>query len=195
VGSRGPTPRPVLDRILDRIEIGDPCECWPIDGACHDGYPVITVGSRADDSRTTVNVHTLLYDLVVGDAEPDQVKDHLCRFRRCGNPDHIEPVSNVENVMRGDGLPARRARSSVCEEGHEFTPENTVWQLSGDGHRKRRCRICKRKYDKEQSKAISLSPERRAAKARYLREWRARRTTRRTDEQVDGAHPVAGGDV
>lgn len=144
VGSRGPRPRPVLDRILDRLEVGDPRDCWPISGAQDDGgYPVICVGSRADGSRSTVNVHALLYDMVVCDAEGDDVKDHLCRWRACGNPDHIDPVPNVENVMRGESLFAQRARSTVCDDGHDFSPGNTIWELRKNGRKTRRCRKCR----------------------------------------------------
>jgi hypothetical protein len=29
--------------------------------------------------------------------------DHLCRVRDCVNPEHLEPVTNAENLRRGDG--------------------------------------------------------------------------------------------
>lgn len=29
--------------------------------------------------------------------------DHLCRNKRCVNPDHLEPVTNAENIRRGKG--------------------------------------------------------------------------------------------
>lgn len=57
------------------------------------------------------------------------------------NPDHVEPVTLRENIMRGEGLCAINARKDRCPRGHLFTPENT--RLAGR-HRRRRCRICLR---------------------------------------------------
>jgi hypothetical protein len=142
-GTRGPAPRPVLDRLLDRIEVGDPNECWPISGPWNNGYPRITVGSRADGTRTTLTAHAVLYDLVVGDAEPDDVKDHLCRNHACGNPDHVEPVPNAENVLRGEGPTAVNARRDECSHKHAFTLESTIWDVRADGRILRRCRTCR----------------------------------------------------
>jgi hypothetical protein len=144
-GSRGPAPRPLLDRLADiEFEI-DENGCWVVPKVADKGYAVMTVGSRADGSRTTAHVHALLYDEVVGDAEPSSVKDHLCRVRACMNPDHVEPVTNVENVMRGEGLFAERARSTTCASGrHEWTEKNTLWERPAGRRPYRRCKSCRR---------------------------------------------------
>ena len=65
--------------------------------------------------------------------------DHLCRNRRCVNPEHLEPVSRGENVLRGDGHSARNARKTHCIRGHEFTVENSYYAPNGKG---KRCREC-----------------------------------------------------
>ncbi len=47
--------------------------------------------------------------------------DHLCRNRRCVNPDHLEPVSTKENTARGNGATAaaiRARRDGECVNGH-----------------------------------------------------------------------------
>lgn len=63
--------------------------------------------------------------------------DHLCRNTRCVNPDHLEPVTHRENVLRGEGLAAVNARKTHCIRGHEFTAENII-----RNGRKRACRTC-----------------------------------------------------
>lgn len=65
--------------------------------------------------------------------------DHLCRNRACVNPDHLEPVTNKENILRGTSPSAMNARKTHCIRGHEFTPENTRIRKT-DGARV--CRAC-----------------------------------------------------
>lgn len=69
---------------------------------------------------------------------PGLTLDHLCRVRACVNPAHLEPVTNRENVMRGESRAARRRRSTHCLHGHLFTPENTLVRYNDE----RRCRTC-----------------------------------------------------
>ena len=56
-----------------------------------------------------------------------------------------------------------------CKHGHEFTKDNTIWGVQdGNGKPRRTCRTCARA-----SKRKSYSdPERRAAKIKYLKEYR-----------------------
>lgn len=67
------------------------------------------------------------------------VIDHLCRNRACANPNHLEIVTNRENILRGVGRAARNAVKTHCKYGHEFTPGNTyVYAKTGA----RMCREC-----------------------------------------------------
>ena len=66
--------------------------------------------------------------------------DHLCRNRRCVNPDHLEAVSLRENIKRGEtGIKTgqcQRAKTH-CPKGHPYDFMNTyVW------HDERYCRKC-----------------------------------------------------
>lgn len=65
------------------------------------------------------------------------VIDHLCRNRACVNVDHLEVVTHVENIMRGNGACALNARKTKCKRGHEFTESNTRRYRTG-----RYCRTC-----------------------------------------------------
>lgn len=83
-------------------------------------------------------VHRIAYELAVGPIPVGLVIDHLCRNHSCINPEHLEPVTNVENVMRGESAWARNARKTHCKRGHEFTDENTI-RRNGT----RSCRQCR----------------------------------------------------
>jgi hypothetical protein len=65
------------------------------------------------------------------------------RVRNCVRPDHLEPVTQRENVLRGVGTAATHAKQTHCEHGHEFTPEHTIIRRNGS----RECRPCKQDRD------------------------------------------------
>jgi hypothetical protein len=90
--------------------------------------------------------HRLAYIYLVESLTPDQTIDHLCRNRRCVNPDHFEIVSSVENVMRGFGVPAQNARKEVCSRGHPFD-----WF----GKRQRYCSQCTKERKERKRLAVS----------------------------------------
>lgn len=52
--------------------------------------------------------------------------DHLCRNRLCVNPEHLEAVSNGENVKRGIGFAATNARKTHCSRGHALGGSNVT---------------------------------------------------------------------
>jgi hypothetical protein len=73
--------------------------------------------------------------------------DHLCRVRICVNPAHLEPVTVLENLMRGVGprLTVERGRAlKKCKNGHEFTEDNTYWSQRANGRWRRHCKQCMR---------------------------------------------------
>jgi hypothetical protein len=45
-------------------------------------------------------VHRLVYESVVAKIPDGLTIDHLCGEKLCCNPDHMEPVTNVENAQR-----------------------------------------------------------------------------------------------
>ena len=116
-------------RFWAHVHMGGPNECWLWTGVTSKGYGLMGAGGRK------YRVHRFAYELLVGPIPDGLVLDHLCRVRNCVNPAHLEPVTDLENILRGE-----RASKTHCIHGHEFTPENT--SRNAAGHRD--CLTCKR---------------------------------------------------
>lgn len=113
--------------------------CWEWTGTLHaDGYGVFFGMGQV------WLAHRLSYEIFRGPIPKDRVLDHLCRNRKCVKPDHLEPVTILENIRRGE-----RATKTHCKSGHEFTPENTYISTDAKGRHARRCRTCGRRWTAE----------------------------------------------
>lgn len=44
--------------------------------------------------------HRVVYEILKGPIPKGMALDHLCRIRHCVNPDHLEPVTTMENNRR-----------------------------------------------------------------------------------------------
>lgn len=110
--------------------------CWIWLGhTCKLGYGRLRYNGKMSQA------HAISYNIHVGAIPFGLELDHTCKLRCCVNPDHLEPVTHLENVRRGDSPSALHARQTHCINGHEFTPENTyLWD-----NRMRQCRACGRR--------------------------------------------------
>jgi hypothetical protein len=97
-------------------------------------------GDWQDGRTRSFWAHRLSYELYVGPIPDGLVIDHLCRTRCCVNPDHLEPVLHLTNVLRGEC--GKKRERTHCSRGHEYTDVTTAWLTSPKGRKWRRCRRC-----------------------------------------------------
>jgi len=81
-------------------------------------------------------VHRLVYTMTKGAIPQGLTLDHLCRNPSCVNPEHLEPVSQRENTLRG--VVGQKMMATHCSHGHEYTEENSYYRKRGG----RECRKC-----------------------------------------------------
>ena len=119
----------VEERFMAKVAIDETTACWLWTAALdRKGY------ARFGLNGKNCTAHRVAYELLVGPIPDGLTLDHLCRNRRCVNPAHLEPVTNEENLRRGE-WPHNRYKAT-CKRGHNLTPAR-------DGSR-RRCLVCSR---------------------------------------------------
>jgi hypothetical protein len=91
-------------------------------------------------NKTTA--HRWVFEKLRGPLPPGDELDHLCRVRSCVNPDHLEPVSRRENVLRGTSNAVMHAAKTHCVNGHPFDETNTYMRPRRSGATSRSCRAC-----------------------------------------------------
>lgn len=114
-----------MERLCAQTRREDDCLLWTgtIGG---DGYGTLMIDGR------NIKAHRLAYELFVGPIPKGLVLDHLCRVRRCVDPNHLEPVTSAENTRRAARL------ITHCPAGHPYDDKNT--RVTPDGGRI--CRAC-----------------------------------------------------
>jgi hypothetical protein len=127
VHSRGHKVQPLAPRFWSKVDKTGECWLWTA-STSRLGYGMFSVGDRM------IGAHRIAYELIVGPIPEGLVIDHLCFTRNCVNPDHLEPVTQTENLRRMGG------RKTHCPHGHEYTVENSY--INRDGTKA--CRTCHR---------------------------------------------------
>lgn len=124
-------------RFWSKVNITD--GCWEWTGAKdRRGYGRLMV--KTPDGRRPRFAHRIGYLETTGHLPTDEL-DHLCRNTSCVRSAHLEPVSHVENVQRGEAGRHWREKTH-CPSGHAYTPENVYSPPSRPNARY--CRECHR---------------------------------------------------
>lgn len=100
--------------------------------------------------------HRLAWTWLVGEIPANRQVHHHCFNTRCVNPDHLEVVTQTENlIVHGKtNFGYKNARKTHCPQGHEYNAENTYRSPSQPG--RRRCLTCTRKRGREYQRAKRL---------------------------------------
>lgn len=139
--------RPLQERFWEKVEKGDPDDCWDWTASLHSaGYGQIGYDGRPRPA------HQVAWFLATGEWPQGDV-DHECHnrdatcpgglacpHRRCVNPAHLRVVPRKMNP-RASRLtqPSINAAKTHCVNGHAFDPANTY--IRPDGYRD--CRVCR----------------------------------------------------
>jgi len=128
---KGPKPKPPIERFSKKYVVSDTIfyngtPCWIWTGVkMPRGYGQFGPGGTVTGAKMVL-AHRWSY-----------------RNTSCVNPTHLEPVTQRENLMRGESFSAVNAIKTHCPKGHEYTPENTaIWK------NERKCKICSRERDR-----------------------------------------------
>src|SRR3954463_6846856 len=94
-----PIPKPPAERFWPKVTFSDTCWLWT--GAIDsNGY-----GNFGMSGGRTIKAHKWAWEDANGPVPDGLHLDHvkeLCGHRNCVNPGHLEPVTMIENLRRGD---------------------------------------------------------------------------------------------
>jgi len=126
----------ILEDFWEKIIVDKDSGCWIWTSNVIHEYGYFALNGKK------ILTHRFVYELNKGKIPNGLELDHLCRNRRCCNPDHLEPVTRRENLLRGlTGLLTGKLNleKKYCKNGHLFNQENTYLRKDKLG---RECKQC-----------------------------------------------------
>lgn len=123
---RGVSVGAVAERLRAKTVPDEDTGCWLWTGHVKkNGYGSMAIKDRG--AWKTKVAHRLWFEVAVGPIPAGLDLDHLCRNRRCVNPDHLEPVTRSENLKRSPSM-ARQNNKAHCPLGHAYSGTNSRGQ-------------------------------------------------------------------
>jgi hypothetical protein len=99
------------------------------------------------EQKKFYRVHRLVFEWSTGVVP--EIVDHVCSISNCITLDHLENVTQAENLKRtyerGRGN-SYWARQTHCKNGHEWNEQNTRIVNKTGGGTQRACRVCQKEY-------------------------------------------------
>lgn len=144
----GPKSTPIAVRFWKKVNKDGPVpECRPDLGPCwvwvgNTGgsprgiYGIIYRGQNESGKNPNGNecAHRVSYEIHSGPIPYAKEIDHLCKNTLCVNPQHLEAVTRLENVIRSNTPSMIARRRDLCKRGHILS-KNRVG-------RTRNCALC-----------------------------------------------------
>lgn len=161
--------------LARRVKVNAETQCWEWTGSKRGGYGRVKLGGRLQEA------HRASYEHHRGKIEDGLCLDHLCRNRGCVNPDHLEPVTNAENIRRGNvgqgpRTEAQKAAASAAMNRRYLDPEFREQQ---------RAKLAEYRANPNRLDALRSSlrdPEYRSAKSADMKRiWAERKASKNAD--------------
>lgn len=129
-------------KIKSKIRIAK-SGCWFWTGyVAKNGYGSTSVIPSEGGRYKTEMAHRASYLAFVGPIPKGLQIDHLCKIRKCVNPDHLEAVTPKENVLRSNANFRAQLARTHCPANHEYTADNLYTAKTKSGGVSRSCKTC-----------------------------------------------------
>lgn len=142
------------ERFWSKVNIKSANECWEWIGAISKkgGYGYFWV-NKIDKNHLA---HRVSYELTKSKIQTGFMIDHICRNRKCVNPNHLREVTAKQNLYENsENISAKTFRTNKCKRGHERNNENTRIYKNKYGYYMRRCILCTKILNKKSSEKRS----------------------------------------
>lgn len=139
-----------FERFYKKVNKNGPNGCWEwTAGITKFGYGKFTY-TPSFKIKKTIFAHRFALMLAGIQLNPELVVDHICKNRKCVNPEHLRQVTHRQNnVDFSDSPPAKMAKRTHCPKcNRELIPENLV-QWIYKKHGWRHCRSCVVEYNRQ----------------------------------------------